>query len=115
MSTNDNTLSKVEDETQQKQEIKTSENKGFIKNLIDSLFNVDINKYIHNIARVVFILAIISAFVLVILSKFNIHTIILAFLIIGLFASVELFNYQLKEIKKEKNEVEENSEVKKNN
>jgi len=66
------------------------ENNSLLKNFIDSIFNAGINKNIHNIARGVFVLAIISALTLVYLSNFNIHTIVLSFLLIGLFCSVEL-------------------------
>jgi len=88
MSSKDNTPTEVENKTEQKVEIQ--ENKTFLQNLVDSVLNAGVNKNIHNFFRIIFIIAIISSLVLVFLSDFNIHTIVLTFLVSGLFGSVEL-------------------------
>ncbi|ORX47629.1 hypothetical protein BCR36DRAFT_584735 [Piromyces finnis] len=114
MSSNNNENTKKVD-NKMNQDIKEPENKSFLKNIIDSVLETGINKNIHNIARGVFVAAILSALTLVFISGFNIHTIVLTFLLIGLFASVELFNSQLNEIKKEaEKENKEKPEDKKN-
>jgi len=87
MSSNENEKIPTENNQNQNEE---PGNKSFLKNIIDSVLSAGINKYIHNIARGVFVAAILSALTLVFVSDFNIHTIILTFLLVGLFASVEL-------------------------